>query len=104
MGDKILRRLQEIEQIIDQDQLVQMAFDHFKKITPVGDPARWKSNPPPGYRPGTARRNTKRNQDEIHADYAYAVRLNTGWSKQAPDGMSKPTIEEIRRYIKKKLR
>lgn len=104
MAGKMSRRLETISKAIDQDKLVQHAYDYFKKITPVGDPSRWKSDPPPGYRPGNAKRSTKRNKDEIHANYAYATRLDRGWSNQAKDGMSKPTIEEIRRYIANQLK
>lgn len=42
-------------------------------------------------RSGNARRSTKldTNRNEIQAKYAYAQRLDTGWSKQSPQGMSK---------------
>lgn len=88
MANEITNRLKKIEQAIDQKQLLDVAFNHFKSITPVDS--------------GNAKRNTrKQGQDSIHADYAYATRLNRGWSKQANDGMSKPTIEEIQKYLKK---
>jgi hypothetical protein len=37
--------------------------------------------------------------NEIQANYPYAQRLEEGWSTQAPDGMTKPTIEEVRNYV-----
>jgi len=47
-------------------------------------------------RSGNARRNTKlKNKKQIVANYAYAERLDTGWSKQSPEGMVKPTEEYI---------
>lgn len=42
---------------------------------------------------GNARRNTRLKEKEILADYAYAGRLDEGWSKQAPTGMSDPSID-----------
>ena len=88
MANEIANRLKEIEKAIDQKQLLNVAFNHFKSITPVDS--------------GNAKRNTrKQGSDSIHADYAYAGRLNRGWSSQANDGMSKPTIDEIQKYLKK---
>lgn len=47
-------------------------------------------------RSGNARRNTKlKGKKEIIADYAYAQRLDEGYSKQSPEGMVKPTEEYI---------
>ena len=40
---------------------------------------------------GNARRNTVlKNGKSIVGDYPYSGRLDDGWSKQAPNGMSKP--------------
>jgi len=58
------------------------AYDYFKGITPR--------------RTGNARRKTYLQGQTIKADYPYAQRLDKGWSKQAPEGMSQPTIEFIR--------
>jgi hypothetical protein len=58
------------------------AYKVFVKETPV--------------RSGNARRNTKlKNKKDIVAGYAYAERLDQGWSKQSPEGMVKPTEEYI---------
>lgn len=57
------------------------AFVFFEKQTPI--------------RTGNARRNTQLSGNQIQANYAYADRLNTGSSDQAPQGMSTPT----ERYI-----
>lgn len=52
-------------------------------------------------RSGRARRNTRlNNQKEIVANYAYAERLDQGWSQQSPQGMTKPTIIQIRKLVK----
>lgn len=54
-------------------------------------------------RSGNARRKTKIQKDTIKANYPYAKRLDEGYSKQAPDGMVKPTVEFIRNRIKQIL-
>jgi hypothetical protein len=49
----------------------------FKSLTPIDT--------------GNARSKTKLvGNNTIEANYAYAQRLDTGWSKQAPQGMTKP--------------
>lgn len=54
---------------------------------------------------GNARRNTKlRGKDVIVADYPYAERLDTGWSKQAPRGMSEPFEQWFRNYTEKRFK
>ena len=54
---------------------------------------------------GNARNRTKRQGLTIRSKYAYAGRLDEGWSKQAPKGFTEPTINEldklIRNYIKR---
>jgi hypothetical protein len=86
MKGNITRRLDEITAKTQDKELTKVAFQEWRSNTPV--------------RSGNARRNTKYKQDEIHANYAYAKRLDEGYSKQSPDGMSKPTIEAVRRYLK----
>jgi hypothetical protein len=51
-------------------------------------------------RSGNAQRNTRLVNNVIHADYAYAQRLDTGWSSQAPNGMTIP----FGRWMKTKLK
>ena len=36
----------------------------------------------------------------LRSNYAYATRLNEGWSKQAPQGFVKPALEWLRNRIK----
>lgn len=69
------------------DQLPQRAGVEFRSATPIDT--------------GNARRNTSAVGKEIRADYAYAYRLQTGYSRQAPDGMRDPTIQWIRQDIRK---
>lgn len=49
---------------------------------------------------GNARSKTKLRGNTIHAAYAYAKRLNEGWSKQAPIGMVIPTMRYIRQLVR----
>lgn len=66
------------------------AYDEFVRNTPV--------------RSGNARRRTSLQNDTIRANYPYAQRLDEGWSRQSPRGMVEPTVEFMKRYIKKLLR
>lgn len=61
------------------------AYVFFKAHTPI--------------RTGNARAHTYLKKDTIVGAYPYAQRLDDGYSRQAPDGMSKPTEA----YIKKRL-
>jgi hypothetical protein len=70
--------------------LPQQTLDEFKKNTPI--------------RSGNARRRTKLSGQSIEADYAYAQRLNEGWSRQAPQGMVEPTLKWLRNRIKQLAR
>ena len=51
-------------------------------------------------RSGNARRNTTLSGDTIQAHYPYADRLDNGWSKQAPRGMTLPFEKWFRNRIK----
>jgi hypothetical protein len=53
---------------------------------------------------GNARSRTVLSGNTILANYPYAVRLDKGWSKQAPKGMVEPTKRFIEQLIKQKLR
>lgn len=48
---------------------------------------------------GNARRNTVHRSNAITADYAYAARLDAGYSKQAPDGFTDDTVEYFERAV-----
>ena len=85
----IVQRLEEIQKRTDEDEIAKYAHSVWTKYTPV--------------RSGNARRSTSLVNNEIHADYAYALRLDQGWSKQyGGQGMSKPTLAAVQQYIKKK--
>lgn len=55
-------------------------------------------------RSGNARRNTRLQDNKIIADYAYSQRLDEGYSKQAPEGMTKPTEQWIQREVDRRLK
>jgi hypothetical protein len=93
------KRMNEINKILNEQNLTKVAHDHFKKITPR--------------KTGNAQQSTTHNQNSIVADYPYAFVLDAGrghrdgqmrGSTQAPKGMSQPTVDYIRDYIKKTLR
>lgn len=67
------------------DRVPSQAYTFFKAITPI--------------RSGNARRNTSLSKDIIHAQYPYADRLDQGYSRQAPNGMSKPTKAFIKKTV-----
>lgn len=68
----------------------QEAHKYFQSITPRDT--------------GNARAKTRlTNNDTIRADYPYAMRLDRGYSKQAPQGMSRPTIKYVRALVNKLL-
>jgi hypothetical protein len=54
---------------------------------------------------GNARRNTfLRNNRTVRSNYAYAKRLNEGWSRQAPSGFVKPSLLWLRNRIQQIFR
>ena len=73
------------------DQIIRAAFRHFRAVTPI--------------RSGRARRSTRLQGDTIIADYPYAGPLDSGYSSQAPQGMTVPTVRFVQRlwqqHIKK---
>ena len=85
--DTMAQSLEKINRQLTED-IADTAYDHFRSITPK--------------RSGNARRRTVLDDNEIQLRYPYAERLDTGWSKQAPKGMSEPTLRYLKR-IKKRL-
>lgn len=72
------------------NELPQEAYKYWKAITPI--------------RTGNARRRTRLQGTKIKANYNYAVPLDDGYSRQAPQGMSKPTEKFIKQQLKKAIR
>lgn len=75
-------------------EVMRKAYKAYKDLTPINK--------------GYAKRHTVLKNDEIRADYPYAGVLDGGrrvengkavGSKQAPKGMSQPTVEVIRKEV-----
>ena len=101
MSKDIQRRLKQIKRDLTAEKLADVAYDYFrdgKRVGGVQGAGNFTGTPRDT---GNARRNTKLVGDTILAQYPYAQRLEQGYSKQAPDGMSTPTIEYIKKYIDK---
>ena len=73
------RLLNQLDDIVEDSW--KSAGRKFREVTPV--------------RTGNARNNTYQRGEVIAGDYAYAARLDEGWSKQAPNGMVEPTVEHF---------
>jgi len=79
-----LNNLKRAQQAVKK--LPQEVYDYFKGITPIDT--------------GNARRSTQLKGKTIEANYAYAQRLDQGYSKQAPKGMTEPTKKFVDKRIK----
>jgi len=82
--DKITKSIDNI--LLQIDKLPREAYKEFVKDTPI--------------RSGNARRKTRLSGNKIVAGYNYAQKLDEGFSRQAPDGMTKPTEAFIQKRVK----
>ena len=89
MATNIQQRLAKVKKVLDAQNLTNVGYPVFYKNTPI--------------KTGNARSHTVKGKTEIDANYAYARRLDDGYSRQSPAGMVKPTIAAIRAYIKAQL-
>lgn len=84
--DKRMKQLAELP-----TYLIKQALTITKDNTPVAS--------------GNARKKTIKKGNKIVSDYAYAGRLNEGYSRQAPSGFTQPTIEQLddkaQKYVRK---
>lgn len=77
-----LRRINEFARTLPRDM-----HEVFVRTTPIDT--------------GNARSKTDLRGNEIQANYPYAVRLEKeSWSRQAPNGMSEPTIDWVRQQLR----
>ena len=89
------RDMVKLQKQIDKavDVSTEDTFDFFKNKTPV--------------KGGNARRNTKYKERGTKAvitgDYAYSGRLDAGYSKQAPKGMTKPSLKRAGKNYSKTI-
>ena len=82
----IARSLSRLENRIDD--IRKSAHQEFVRVTPI--------------RTGNARRSTDLKGKEIQANYDYAVKLEKDHtSKQAPKGMSSPTIDHVKKIVRR---
>lgn len=87
LGREFDLEIKRIKGVLNPRKMAKEAYKVFLKNTPI--------------RTGNARRKTDLDENTIKADYAYATRLDEGWSKQSPDGMTKPTLDFLKDYVKK---
>ena len=94
----IAKRLNKVQMVLNDRNIAEHAIEIFKEVTPIDT--------------GNARRSTKLSSNAVEADYPYAQVLNDGrrpttrgmrGSKQAPEGMTKPTITRLRDYVRDQL-
>jgi hypothetical protein len=83
-GDKLKARLKDVNNFLED--LPKNMEEKFRESTPI--------------RTGNARNSTRLKGDDINADYHYAQRLQNGASRQAPEGMTKPTIDWVRKELR----
>ena len=86
MSGEINKRLSKLQSTLSPAALTQVAYPIFRALTPI--------------KSGNAKSKTNIVKNEIEAAYPYASRLDEGYSKQAPRGMTAPTIERVQQYIK----
>ena len=89
MASNCVTRLNKVLSTVNDANITDVAYKAFVKYTP--------------YRSGNAKRNTRKSGNAIDANYAYAQRLEEGWSSLAPKGMTEPTIEDVRDYVYRTL-
>lgn len=87
MAGEINFRLDQLKKDLKDRVIAKVGFDHFVQKTPK--------------RSGNAQDMTYLKNNIIYANYPYAQRLDEGWSKQAPKGMTEPTLKHVREYIKR---
>ena len=84
--NNLARRMKQIQS--ELDRVPNRAHERFRQETPVKN--------------GNARSKTKfESPNKIVADYPYAVPLNKGKSTQAPFGMTIPTVDYIRKLVRR---
>lgn len=77
--------MRKLEKMVER--LRREGHEEFVRVTPI--------------RTGNAKRSTALSGKEIQANYPYAVRLEKeGWSRQAPNGMSEPTIDFLKARVR----
>ena len=94
MGLKVSKRdLKQLDKEINEaiDDSMKMTYKFFKKTTPIDK--------------GHARRMTSYNARTltISGKYPYAEQLDSGYSKQAPKGMTEPSLKFLEKQLKREF-
>ena len=89
MSSKIKARLDQVLRVMDPNKLAEVAYKSIIKNTPRQS--------------GNAIQNTRLVGDTIEMNYPYAGYLDSGASKQAPNGMIEPAIKDVQDYVKREL-
>jgi hypothetical protein len=76
----LLRDLGKMPEVVMKE-----AHTYYRRETPI--------------RSGNARSKTSRKNLTIKSAYPYAARLDEGWSKQSPQGMTDPTSDKMDEYV-----
>lgn len=87
-SDRMTPSLKDIQKEIKR--FPKLAYDFFVSVTPR--------------QTGNARNQTKLQGSKIKAAYPYARPLDRGHSKQAPRGMTEPTLEYIKKQAKLRIK
>lgn len=87
MSGEIKFRLDQLKKDLADKKLAKTGFDFFVQSTPR--------------KTGYAQDSTYLNNNSIIANYPYAQRLDEGYSRKAPKGMTEPTIKHVKEYIKR---
>lgn len=83
-GRRFEARQREVERFLRE--LPRDMHEKFRELTPIDT--------------GNARSKTELSGNRIEGNYAYAGRLNEGWSSQAPQGMFQPTVDFVRSRLR----
>ena len=86
-GNIFKRRIKKLQQLPELS--MKATYPYYRSKTPI--------------RSGNARNKTKRNGLVIRSNYAYAGRLDEGWSNQAPNGFTDPSIDYLENFIEGKV-
>ena len=87
MAGEFKFRLDQIKKDLDPKVMATLAYPVFVSATPR--------------RSGNAQSQTTLKGSVIDANYPYAKRLDEGYSKLKPEGMTKPTEKWFKQYINK---
>jgi hypothetical protein len=85
MASNCISRMNKVLNTLNDAKVSDVAYKAYVQNTP--------------FKTGNAKRKTVKSGNDIDANYPYAQRLEEGYSKQAPKGMTEPAIEEVRRYV-----